>query len=198
MSDRAWVAAAMTMKRRFLTRQEALLHGDLHTGSIFVRGEAASLSAKAFDSEFAFYGPLGFDLGLFWSNLIAAAVRAAVLGERERATSLLDAIAASWDAFVARLRELWPSRANAAKHPDCCLDQWIAEVLDDSWGFAACESTRRSVGLAKVSDIESLQGDQHTPAVTHVLRIARRILGERSSMGFAEHRDAIRRDLGIA
>ena len=36
-ADAAWVGAAMRAKRRFLTVQEALLHGDLHSGSVFVR-----------------------------------------------------------------------------------------------------------------------------------------------------------------
>jgi len=36
------VGAAMSMKHRFLTSQEALLHGDLHTGSVFVRGGGRS------------------------------------------------------------------------------------------------------------------------------------------------------------
>src|SRR5690625_7010489 len=55
-------------KWAFMTRAEALIHGDLHTGSVMVKGESeagsgAAVSVKAFDPEFAFYGPVAFDLG---------------------------------------------------------------------------------------------------------------------------------------
>ena len=42
-------------------------------------------STKVFDSEFAFYGPVGFDLGLAYANYVIAAARAFALGEDERA-----------------------------------------------------------------------------------------------------------------
>lgn len=197
-NDGAWLAAAMQMKRRFITRQESLLHGDLHSGSIFVRGDGGSLSCKAFDSEFAYYGPLGYDLGLLWSNLIAAAVRAVVLGDADRAESLIDAIGINWAVFTERMRALWPTRVTPEKSPDCCLDQWLSDIIDDSWGFAGCESTRRSVGLAKVSDIESLEDEQHTSAVAHVLRIGRRMLVDRSRLSIDEHLAAIKGELGIS
>lgn len=182
MADPAWVSAAMTMKRRFVTRAESLLHGDLHTGSIFVRGEEESLSAKAFDSEFAFYGPLGFDLGLLWANLVMAAVRARVLGEPDRARSLLGQVSASWYAMTARFGELWPHRLTPDKHPDICLDLWQRDLMDDAFGFAGCEISRRIVGLAKVSDIESLPPDQHTEAATDALAIGRELLVRRSEL----------------
>ena len=35
--DHGWIAGAMRCKRRFVTVAEALVHGDLHTGSVFVR-----------------------------------------------------------------------------------------------------------------------------------------------------------------
>jgi len=80
-ADPAWIAAAMEMKRSFLTAQETLLHGDLHSGSVFVRGDGDDLSVKAFDSEFACYGPVGVDLGMMWANMAFAACRAGALGD---------------------------------------------------------------------------------------------------------------------
>ena len=38
---------------------EALIHGDLHTGSIMV----TESETRVIDPEFAFYGPMGFDVG---------------------------------------------------------------------------------------------------------------------------------------
>lgn len=196
-ADPQWVGAALTMKRRFLTRQEALLHGDLHTGSIFIRGETAPVSAKAFDSEFAFYGPVGYDLGLLWANIVAAASRAAVLDDPDRAASLLSRIATSWSAFEARMRDLWPDRSQPESYPDVMLGQWLADILDDSWGFAGCEASRRIIGLAKLSDIETLDDEQYERAAGAVLRIGRTALVSRGALPVDEHLDAMHAELRL-
>lgn len=53
---------------RFRERAQALIHGDLHTGSVMVTSD----STQVIDPEFAFYGPMGFDIGAFLGNLILA------------------------------------------------------------------------------------------------------------------------------
>ncbi|KAK8966466.1 Methylthioribose kinase 1 [Platanthera guangdongensis] len=50
----------------FRERSQALIHGDLHTGSIMVTTE----STQVIDPEFAFYVPMGFYIGEFVGNLI--------------------------------------------------------------------------------------------------------------------------------
>lgn len=47
---------------------QALIHGDLHTSSLMVTVN----STQVIDPEFAFYGPMGFDVGAFIGNLILA------------------------------------------------------------------------------------------------------------------------------
>jgi 5-methylthioribose kinase len=183
-ADASWLAAAMAMKRRFLTTQEALLHGDLHTGSVFVRGTGAELSVKAFDSEFACYGPVGFDLGLLWSNMLFAGVRAAVLGESDRARSLFGTVESSWQRFVARSWHRWALRREPAKYPDPYLVGWLPEILRDSFGFAGCEAARRTIGLAKVSDLETLDDDAYRVAGAAMLRLSRTLLVERGTLTF--------------
>lgn len=54
------------LKRKFCELSQSLLHGDLHTGSIMTD----DTSIKVIDPEFAFYGPMGFDLGAFVANLL--------------------------------------------------------------------------------------------------------------------------------
>lgn len=179
-ADDDWVGAAAALKIRMLTVQEALVHGDLHSGSVFVRGEGAQLSVKSFDSEFAWYGPIGFDLGLLWANLLIAAARAQVLDEPERAADLLDGIARSWRVFVDRMTQLWSTRVDAPKYPDLALAPWLDSIRSDGLGFAGCEATRRIVGLAKVTDIETLDPQEHLIASTAVLRGAQHLLVHRT------------------
>ncbi|HBX8220321.1 TPA: S-methyl-5-thioribose kinase [Klebsiella pneumoniae] len=58
--------AVAALKHRFFAHAEALLHGDIHSGSIFV----AEGSLKAIDAEFGYFGPIGFDIGTAIGNLL--------------------------------------------------------------------------------------------------------------------------------
>lgn len=181
-ADSEWVAAAMALKHRFLTVQEALLHGDLHTGSVFVRGTGADLSVKTFDSEFACYGPIGFDLGLMWANMLAAAARAAALGDRGRAAGLVSTLASGWEAFVARFDVHWRERQAPEKYPPEYRRCWLDRIRSDAFGFAGCEAARRIIGLAKVSDVETLDDAGYTVAARLMLRWSRDLLVRRDDV----------------
>ena len=61
--DPALKLAAAKLKTRFMDNAQALIHGDLHSGSIFVKKG----STMVLDPEFAFFGPAGYDIG----NVIA-------------------------------------------------------------------------------------------------------------------------------
>ena len=67
-NDPELLLEAGKLKFEFLTNAQALIHGDLHTGSIFITQE----STKVIDPEFAFYGPIGYDTGNVVANLIFA------------------------------------------------------------------------------------------------------------------------------
>ncbi|KRV51291.1 hypothetical protein AQ490_00520 [Wenjunlia vitaminophila] len=181
-ADQEWIAGALAMKRSFLTVQEMLLHGDLHSGSVFVRGDGADLSVKAFDPEFACYGPVGFDLGMMWASMLFAAARAGALGDLARAEGLFRTVSSSWAVFEERLRQRWPDRAAPGGLPDSFLEDWLPAVLRDSFGFAGCEAARRIIGLAKVSDVESLDDDAYAVAATACLRLSRVLLVERETL----------------
>ena len=65
------------IKFEFMNNAQALIHGDLHTGSIFVRQD----STRVFDPEFAFFGPMGYDIGNVVANLIFAYDNGVAAGE---------------------------------------------------------------------------------------------------------------------
>lgn len=67
-ADAALKGAAQRLKTAFASRAETMLHGDLHTGSVMVRGA----EARVIDPEFATYGPMGFDVGMLMANFLMA------------------------------------------------------------------------------------------------------------------------------
>jgi 5-methylthioribose kinase len=167
------------LKEKFLTHGQALIHGDLHTGSIMV----TESDTKVIDPEFAYYGPMGFDIGAVFANLLlnyaAQNGHTRDLIERKNYQQyLLKVIRESWEAFENEFRSLWLTKATdpTAMTPGY-LDYYINQVLQDTLGFTGCKMIRRIVGIAHVSDIESIP-DQELKAEAEklALEIARRLI----------------------
>lgn len=220
--DRHYIANVQRLKHHFLTASEALVHGDLHTGSIMVRqsggrqvggdqggagtagggpsrhaaqapatplpdGEGSRWAAKVFDPEFCFYGPAALDVGMLMGNLALAAGRAAVcdLGTQRSGDTLawlLGAVERVWVSFEAELRALWPARTDTSFGDDF-LEAWLLRASEDACGYAGCEIVRRIVGLAKVSDLETLDEGARVRAQSTLLSAARRTTPSRLAEG---------------
>jgi 5-methylthioribose kinase len=181
------------LKWAFMTRAEALVHGDLHTGSIMVTPQRAWV----IDPEFAYYGPMGFDIGAVLGNLVIA--YCAQLGhnpdEPRRAAyqdELLETVAEVWRRFAERFDALWREHDPAA--PAEFRRSFLLALLRDSIGFAACKMIRRVLGIAHVIDLEQIADPAlRARAETWVLVIAERLLLERSTIaGPAALLEAIR------
>lgn len=141
---------AAKLKRSFLTEAEALLHGDLHTGSIF----ASETETKVIDPEFAFYGPIGFDVGLFLANLIAQAVTR----EGAKRETIHRHIENTWAVFSSTFSELWETQGiEAFKDIEGYKEFIVEKIFQDAVGFAGCELIRRTIGLAHVKDLDGIK-----------------------------------------
>jgi 5-methylthioribose kinase len=171
------------LKFAFLTRAESLLHGDLHTGSVFVPPPDLVVApgvpgAKVFDFEFGFYGPTSFDIGMFFGNVLLAQARDATIGEDAAFTSWLDGLyRETWGAFEAGIRERWPRRVDPLL-TDASLEEWLAETWTLAVGYAGVEAIRRTIGWAKVSDLTTLGTQDRVAAERHVLTAARTLIEE--------------------
>lgn len=172
-ADRAFVREMGLAKQRFQESTQSLMHGDLHTGSVFVRAEGESV--RAFDSEFGTYGPTGFDLGAVWANLVIAAARAHVLGRTADAETLLRLPVQLVDAFEAEFRRRWPDRVDPRVYGDEVLEHTLAQVRSDAAVYGAAKAVRRIVGFSKVADILTLPAPEQAEAARVVLRAARRL-----------------------
>lgn len=168
--------AVETLKSRFAEHAEALIHGDLHTGSVMVGGTGAGITAKAIDGEFCCYGPVGFDIGMLFANCLFAEARAAVLGLTGLFAAVGELRRLTWDSFATEMRRLW-QRTPPEGWSASFLERWLARVATESVGFAGCEAVRRVVGLAKVADLESLPEDAYAAAGRATLEIATRWIG---------------------
>ncbi|KHT14837.1 S-methyl-5-thioribose kinase [Pectobacterium brasiliense] len=156
--DRALKLAVAGLKHGFLSKAEALLHGDIHSGSIFV----AEGRLKAIDAEFGFYGPIGFDVGTAIGNLLLnycglpglLAPREAAAGRERR----LEDIRTLWQTFSARFLALSESEScDPALAESGYAALFLQQVWRDAVGYCGTELIRRTIGLAHVADLDSIQ-----------------------------------------
>jgi len=164
--DTALKLAVQEMKWRFLNAPEALCHGDLHTGSIMV----TNMDTRVIDPEFAFYGPIGFDVGMLLANFLMAYYaqdgHAEIPHERDDYKNwILDMITETYGHFIARFTQLWQSRAGEAyqarvmstAEADSMLQSRLKQIWQDVLGFCGVEIIRRILGLAHVADFEAIK-----------------------------------------
>lgn len=185
--------AVSRLKLKFLGHAEALLHGDLHTGSIMVTdGET-----RVIDPEFAFYGPMGFDIGAVIANLLMAYLasegHARETGaRRDFETWVLATVEQVWTGFAEKFLALWRGEATGDAYPRSLFpgeageqrlererQAYMAKLFEDTVGFAAAKIIRRVLGLAHNIDFE-LIADERQRAIceARALRLARSMMVE--------------------
>lgn len=163
-------AAAARLGHRFLTKHEALLHGDLHTGSVMVN----DTDTRVIDAEFAIYGPIGFDLGLFIGNLLTAYFSfpghaGTAAAQPAHGEWLLGELEVFWQTFRRHFETQWravragdgfPSALFSSNADELAValerDRWFEELRLDTLGYAGAEIIRRIVGFAHNLEFESI------------------------------------------
>jgi 5-methylthioribose kinase len=197
--DGALKSHAQELKYAFLTHAEAMVHGDLHTGSIMV----TEADTRVIDPEFAFYGPMGFDLGALLGNLLLAWCsqpgQAANSGQRDEYRRwILAQTNTLWTVFSSRFTALWRQRMknggsgdafvpglfkNQPAASQAALDSVLRHIWQDTLGFAGVKMIRRIFGLAHVEDFESIRNpDVRATCESRALRLARRMVIDRVSL----------------
>ena len=174
--DQDVILEVAKLKQSFETEQEALLHGDLHTGSIF----ASETETKVIDPEFAFYGPVGFDLGQYTANLLFQAVTRNGAGKEEIFRQLDE----FWRSFEKNYAELWNTHNKSPfRHVTGYLPYLLTKFKRDAFGFAGCELIRRTIGLSHVADLNVME-DKETKiaAKTATLKLGALLIKKREEL----------------
>lgn len=150
---------AAKMKFGFMEHAQALIHGDLHSGSIFIN----SKGLKVFDPEFAFYGPMGYDLANVVAHMIFAKFHSIALQkegrDKEKFQEWIDSVIRESvdlfkDKFTKRYDELC---TDCMAKTEGFKEYYLEGVIHDAAGIAGCELIRRVVGVAKVKDLTEIK-----------------------------------------
>jgi len=200
--DSALKIAAQQRKYQFMTSAQALIHGDLHTGSIMLTRE----DMRVIDPEFAFVGPIGFDVGAVIGNLFLAFFaqegHEPEPGARDAYRIwILAQVADVWSGFHDRFLELWRAAPQGDAYPvslfasdedRAALEKerarFMRALFEDTLGFAGAKMIRRILGLAHVEDLEAIADpERRARCEAKALRLARELMvGARGFSGPAD------------
>lgn len=171
------------MKEKFMTQAQALMHGDLHTGSIMVN----QTDTYVIDPEFAFYGPIGFDVGAVIANLFLsyAAHEVRTPDPDKRAAFrkyLTDTVIRLWHVFVCEFQPVW-DQADSVNMPRGYQQHYMLNILQDAAGMGACKMMRRIIGLAGVEDIRGIENvHDRSVAASLALNMAAALIKQRHNI----------------
>jgi len=149
------------LKELYMTHAQALIHNDLHTGSIMLNEE----ETKVVDPEFAFFGPMAHDVGTYLANLALsyASQEYHSPDPEERASYrqwLTDLIGETWRVFEEEFLRLWEEEGNGHWPSDAFRRKYMRQMLQDTAGFGAAEMMRRLIGLAHVHDFWTIEDEE--------------------------------------
>ena len=184
-------AAAARFGDKFLSDAQALIHGDLHTGSVMV----TPIDTRVIDPEFVMMGPIGFDLGAYMGNLLLSWYSQpghAAAGDDRKAMQewILEQVTVFWRTFRDQFLALWRDKANGDAYPPTMFPApsdvpflegaqraYLDSLFSDMLGFGACKMIRRILGFAHNIDFEWIKDqDRRAAAETGALLMARTLL----------------------
>ncbi|TPL83030.1 S-methyl-5-thioribose kinase [Mesorhizobium sp. B2-3-13] len=168
-ADRELKVEAQRLKHLFTANAETLLHGDLHSGSIMVTDQ----ETRMIDPEFAFYGPMAFDVGMllanFWMSFFSQRGHEQKGMRDAMRAYLLDVVVETWAVFRTEFSHLWRTERTGMLYQkslfedqgdrlgaEQALDHVLHQIWTDLLGFAGIEVHRRILGLAHNADFETI------------------------------------------
>ena len=157
------------LRNNFMNNAQALVHGDLHSGSIFINENGI----KVIDPEFAFYGPMGYDIGNVIGNLFFAWAYAEVQDTNN--TKFIEWISSTiekvLDLSMTKIKEHLTANVKLPLYNSIFLEKYVTSIREDSIGYAGTEIVRRTVGDSKVQEIYALEDLEKVKRIERLLTL---------------------------
>ncbi|UTD13150.1 S-methyl-5-thioribose kinase [Treponema denticola] len=164
--DSNLIARVAVLKEKFNNYPQGLIHGDFHSGSIFVKNENEETKIKIIDPEFAFYGPIAYDLGNVLAHFVFAQGYAKYsplfVDEEKQRTDFLswleDAKNNLFKFFHVFAKDfLVKNIKDPIYQNEIFIDNYIEKIKIDAVSFCGTELNRRIIGSAKTAEITNIK-----------------------------------------
>ncbi len=160
------------LRNNFMNNAQSLLHGDLHSGSIFINDS----DIRVFDSEFSFYGPMGYDIGNVIGNLVfpyivqKAYLKKDKKGNEQFIKWLGTTIQVIFDQTFAKMAGKYDQIVKFSFYRERHFkNQYLRSIKNDTLGYAGTEIIRRTVGDSKVIEITDIKDQKLQNLVMQIL-----------------------------
>lgn len=141
------------LRNDFMNNAQALIHGDLHTGSIFINEKGI----KIIDPEFAFYGPIAYDIGNVIANLYFAFYYNEIVTNKKQVYEYIQRTIYNTLVYTKQKMENKLKQCiNLSIYNDEYVQKYVNTLISQSLRYAGTEMIRRVVGDAKVEEITSV------------------------------------------
>jgi 5-methylthioribose kinase len=151
------------LKFGFMNNAQALIHGDLHTGSIFVKEKAEDgrAATRIFDPEFAFFGPIGYDVGNIIANLFFAWDNGRVSGDGSFCAWITETAVSVIDLFREKFLSAFNEKASdVMAKTEGFAEVFLDTIIADTAAYTGTELIRRTVGMAPVKDLTIIEDEK--------------------------------------
>jgi len=189
--------AIVEMKTAYMMHAEAMIHSDLHTGSIMLNEK----DTRVIDPEFSFFGPMAYDVAALLQNLVLNYLShfAHTPDPQKRSDYqhyLLGMIRDIWNLFAEKFDVLWVENNKGDLVPDAYWaypggaeafadfrKNYLQNMLQDVAGHGGTKFLRRMMGIVTVWDISSIEDEVKRADIERMaIRIGKRWLLERKSV----------------
>ena len=155
--------------------------------------------------EFAYFGPIGFDVGKVISNfLLATTAHFEREGGADYREWLIDQIGVIWNTFEERFLALWRDTKTSTMLIDGLLSddefdqltqRFMLDLLRESAGFCACSMARRTLGIAGVADVRDIEDvDRRSELEIANLQLSKAIMAGRNELSSISDWQRLARD----
>lgn len=162
------ILSTAKLKEHFKNYSQSMLHGDLHTGSIFIN----EYEIKVFDPEFSFYGPMGYDIGNILGNLIISYVVSAFSEKSELSyrkwlnTTIRNILIKFMDLYNKNYDE---DVIEVTAKNEAFKKYYLDNIIKDSFGYMGTEILRRTIGMAKVPQLKNINDNKNKSSIEKIL-----------------------------
>ncbi|MDT2523358.1 S-methyl-5-thioribose kinase [Enterococcus raffinosus] len=158
------------LRNNFMNNAQSLLHGDLHTGSIFINQR----DLKVIDPEFAFYGPAGYDIGNVLAHLYFPMVKNLFdeTIDQDFHQWSMATIEAVYDQILTKLSVAYDEAVSFSLYRHHAFkDTMLQGIMSDAVGYAGTEIIRRVVGDSKVKELSLIASEKKIVAEQMLLKL---------------------------
>ena len=173
------------LRNNYMNNAQSLIHGDLHSGSIFVNQDGM----KVIDPEFAFYGPMGYDIGNVIGNLFFPLAKNEYYEQDELFSQWLnETIVAIYNQVKEKLEQGFKEKVTLDIYQNpLFVENYISEVMADTLGYAGTEIIRRTIGDSKVKEISTAPlGEKRVAMERSLLQLGESLITKRYELTTGE------------